>query len=153
MVPLQATGPDEVYASATVPIRLYGKATAEKSLQGMRISVKDYFALEGIKSTMVNHAYTELYEVKDTSAIHVQKLKDLGATVVGKTKTNAFASAKEPTDQWIDYHCPSNPRSDIYQSPLGRTTGIAALAGYEWLDASVRTDSTRYMTSGSCMKC
>lgn len=140
---LQATGPDGVHASAAVPSRLYGKATAEKPLQGMRISVKDNFALEGIKSTMMNRAYTDLYDVKDTSASHVQKLIDLGATIVGKTKMSAFASAEEPTDQWIDYHCPSNPRSDMYQSPSGSTTaGVAALAGYDWLDASVGTDST-----------
>jgi len=108
----------------------------------MRISIKDNFALAGIKSTMMNRAYTELYDRKQASAKHVQKLMDLGAIIVGKTKMSAFASAEEPTDQWIDYHCPFNPRGDKYQSPSGSTTGgAAALAGYDWLDASIGTDS------------
>lgn len=55
---------------------------------------------------------------------------------------SASASDEEPTDQWIDYHCPWNPRGDMYQSPSASTTGAAAsLAGYDWLDASVGTDS------------
>ena len=113
-----------------------------KPLAGFRITIKDNFALEGIKSTMLNRAYTELYMPKNESATVVQKLVGLGAVIVGKTKMCAFASAEEPTDQWIDYHCPWNPRGDTYQSPSGSTNGSAAsLAGYDWLDFSVGTDS------------
>ena len=87
---------------------------------------------------MMNRAYTGLYHVKDTSASSVQKLIDLSATTFRKTKISAFASAEEPTDQWIDYHCHFNPRGDMYQSPSSSTTeSAAALAGHDWLDASV----------------
>lgn len=140
--PLPAVSADGVHKSVAVPSRLYSRISQRQPLAGSRITIKDNFDLEGIKSTMMNRAYTELYEPKKESAREVQKLIDLGAVVVGKTKMSAFASAEEPTDQWIDYHCPWNPRGDMYQSPSGSTTGGAAsLAGYDWLHFSVGTDS------------
>ncbi|KAF4496823.1 Amidase signature domain [Fusarium agapanthi] len=52
------------------------------------------------------------------------------------------ASPEEPTDQWVDFHCPVNPRGDGYQSPSSSSTGAAtSLAGYEWLDSSIAGDS------------
>jgi len=71
-------------------------------LGDVRISIKDNFALAGIKSTMMNRAYTEFYDPKNSSAKHIQKLIDLGTTIVGKTKISASASAEEPIDHWID---------------------------------------------------
>jgi Asp-tRNA(Asn)/Glu-tRNA(Gln) amidotransferase A subunit family amidase len=66
----------------------------------------------------------------------------LGAVIVGKTKTTSFASADEHTDQWIDFHCPRDPRGDRYQSPSGSSTGAAALlAGHSWLDSAIGGDS------------
>lgn len=99
--------------------------------------------LQGVQTTLSNRAFVELYgpETAATSA-YLQSIVDKGAIVVGKTKLSAFASAEEATDQWIDYHAPSNPRADGYQSPSGSTTGGAtALAGYDWVDVSIGTDS------------
>jgi hypothetical protein len=94
----------------------------------------------------MNRANAELYGPKEASADFVKDLVSKGAVIIGKTKLCAFASAEEPTDQWIDYHCPFDPRGDGYQSPSGSTTGgAAALAGYPWLDVSIGTDSM-YMT-------
>lgn len=91
---------------------------------------------------MMNRAYNELYPARVSSADYVKKLIGLGAVIVGKTKMSAFASAEEPTDQWIDYHCPFNPRGDKYQTPSCSSTGAgASLAGYSWLDHSIGTDS------------
>lgn len=91
---------------------------------------------------MTNRAYLELYEPETQSASFVEKLISLGAVIIGKTRMTSFASGEEPTDQWIDFHCPFNPRGDFYQSPGGSTTGGgASLAGYPWLDVSVGTDS------------
>lgn len=71
------------------------------------------------------------------SSSFVKDLVTLGAMIVGKTKLCAFASAGEATD-----HAPFNPRGDGYQSPSGGTTGGAvALAGYDWIDYSVGTDT------------
>lgn len=105
------------------------------------MGLKDIFRLKGTKVTMMNRSYMELYSTDEESADYVKKLVDLGAVIVGKTKMTSFASPEEPTDQWIDFHCPFNPRGDNYQSPSSSSTGAAvALAGYSWLDYSVAGD-------------
>lgn len=105
------------------------------------MDIKDIYKLSGVKSTMMSRAYTELYGPDESSSEYIQKLIGLGAVIVGKTKMTSFASSEEPTDQWIDFRCPVNPRGDRYQSPSGSSSGAAAaLAGYSWLDYSVAGD-------------
>jgi Asp-tRNA(Asn)/Glu-tRNA(Gln) amidotransferase A subunit family amidase len=131
-----------MHRSVAVPSKIYSSRTEEKPLAGLRISLKDNYRLAGVKTTMMNRAYVDLYPPESQSAPFASKLAKLGAVIVGKTKMCAFASAEEPTDQWVDYHCPWNPRGDFYQSPSGSTTGGgASLAGYDWLDISMGTDS------------
>jgi Asp-tRNA(Asn)/Glu-tRNA(Gln) amidotransferase A subunit family amidase len=90
---------------------------------------------------MMSRAYTELNDADEKNANYVNKLIKLGAIVIGKTKMTAFASSDEPTDQWVDFHCPTNPRGDRYQSPSGSSSGAAAsLAGYPWLDYAIAGD-------------
>ncbi|KAK0127334.1 hypothetical protein ONS96_006882 [Cadophora gregata f. sp. sojae] len=142
---LQAVSQHGSFRSIAVPSRLYFFPSKEQPLAGARVSIKDNYDLNGIKTTMMNRAYNELYPPRTTSADYVVKLLELGAVIVGKTKMAAFASAEEPTDQWIDYHCPFNPRGDNYQTPSVSSTGAgASLAGYSWLDHSIGSD-----TSGS----
>ena len=108
----------------------------------MRFGLKDCFNLAGVRTTLSSRAFTELYEPETENAEYVKKLLSLGAVIVGKTKMTNFASSDEPTDQWIDFMCPTNPRGDRYQSPSGSSTGAAAaLAGYSWLDYSIGADS------------
>lgn len=60
---------------------------------------------------------------------------------MGKTKTTQFADTEFPTGDWVDYHCPFNPRADGYQSPSGSSAGSgAAEAAYEWLDYAIGSD-------------
>lgn len=90
---------------------------------------------------MMSRAWIELYIPDDESADYTIKLISLGTVIVGKTKMTSFASPEEPTDQWIDFHCPVNPRGDRYRSPSSSSTGASvALAGYSWLDYSVAGD-------------
>ena len=43
---------------------------------------------------------------------------------------------------WIDYHCPFNPRGEGYFTASGSSTGSAAgIAAYDWLDITIGTDS------------
>jgi Asp-tRNA(Asn)/Glu-tRNA(Gln) amidotransferase A subunit family amidase len=92
---------------------------------------------------MMSSSYTEWSVPDEENANYVKKLIDLGAVIVGKTKMTNFASSDEPTDQWIDFHCPFNSRGDTYQSPLGSSSGAAAsLAGYGWLDYAIAGDCT-----------
>jgi hypothetical protein len=125
-----------------VPSRLYAKPTPEKPLAGARIGIKDIFRLEGTQLTMMSRPWTELYGPDEESADYTKKLIELGAVIVGKTKMTSFASPEEPTDQWVDFHCPVNPRGDRYQSPSSSSTGAGtSLAGYDWLDFSIAGDS------------
>lgn len=118
------------------------------------MSLKDNIHLAGTRTTMMDRAYNELYGPESETADYAKRLLELGAVIVGKTKMCAFASAEEPTDQWIDYHCPFNPRGDGYQTPSGSTTGGGAgLAGYPWLDISVGTDSMSHQTPSKVVSC
>jgi Asp-tRNA(Asn)/Glu-tRNA(Gln) amidotransferase A subunit family amidase len=124
---------------------LYTRPTDESPLAGARVAIKDIYKLAGVKSTMSSRDYTQLYDPVEENADYVQKLISLGAVIVGKTKMTSFASSDEPTDQYIDFHCPVNPRGDRYQSPSGSSSGAAAaLAGYSWLDFSLGSDCTYY---------
>ena len=91
---------------------------------------------------MTSRSFTELYPVESETAEYVVKLIELGAIIVGKSKMCSFAAGQDPTDQWIDFHSPFNPRGDSYQKPGSSSSGAAAsLAGYTWLDYSIGTDS------------
>ncbi|KAF2240819.1 putative amidase [Trematosphaeria pertusa] len=133
---------DGIWRAVAVPSRMYARPTAEFPLAGARVAIKDIYKLAGVKSTMSSRDYTQLYGPDQESADYVQKLISLGAVIVGKTRMTSFAASDEPTDQYIDFHCPVNPRGDRYQSPSGSSSGAAAaLAGYPWLDFSLGSDS------------
>ncbi|KAL4936545.1 amidase signature domain-containing protein [Aspergillus oleicola] len=140
--PLSSVTDNSIWKEIAVPSRLYSRPSKDRPLAGARVSLKDIFHLAGTQTTMMSRAYTELYPADEKSASYVEKLIDQGAVIIGKTKMTQFASSDEPTDQWIDFHCPVNPRGDEYQSPSGSSSGAAAaLAGYPWLDYSVAGDS------------
>ena len=133
---------DGIHKAVAVPSRLYATRSARRPLAGMRFALKDCFYLAGVKTTMSSRAYTQVYGPEKENAAFVTKLLSLGASIIGKTKMTNFASSDEPTDQWIDDICPTNPRGDQYQSPSGSSSGAAAaLAGYSWLDQSIGADS------------
>lgn len=97
---------------------------------------------------MTNRGFVELYPVDSETAAYVSMVLHLGVVVVGKTRMCSFAAGEEPTDQWIDFHCPFSPRGDAYQSPGSSSSGAAAsLAGYTWLDYSIGTDSNVHFKS------
>ncbi|KAG5755894.1 hypothetical protein H9Q70_001490 [Fusarium xylarioides] len=131
-----------LWKSIPVPSRLYATPTSEAPLAGARMGIKDIFRLKGTQTTMMSRPWIELYDPDEQSADYTKKLIKLGAVIVGKTKMTSFASPEEPTDQWVDFHCPVNPRGDGYQSPSSSSTGAAtSLAGYEWVDFSIAGDS------------
>lgn len=113
-----------------MPSRLYDQVTPERPLSGTRLTLKDIFQLAGTKTTMMSRDYVELYGPDEKSAAYVKKLIDLGAVIVEKTKITQFASADEPTYQWVDFRCPVNPRGDQYQIPSGSSSGAATSLTY-----------------------
>ncbi|KAF2733281.1 amidase signature enzyme [Polyplosphaeria fusca] len=69
-------------------------------------------------------------------------LIDLGAVVVGKTKTTQFALGERPTGDYVDQLAPFNPRGDGYQHPQGSSCGTGAgVASYSWLDFGTGSDT------------
>ncbi len=142
---LDAAAFGETYPSAltvAVPSRLYFKRTGDKPFAGMRIGVKDIIDLKGLRTGASSRTYTQLYGPRDSNAVAVQGLLELGFVVVGKTKTTQFADSEWPTCDWVDYHGPFNPRAEGYQTPSGSSAGsAAAVASYEWLDLAIGTDS------------
>ncbi|KAF2797298.1 hypothetical protein K505DRAFT_298554 [Melanomma pulvis-pyrius CBS 109.77] len=72
----------------------------------------------------------------------LQRLIDLGAVVVGKTKTTQFALGERPTADYVDQLAPFNPRGDGYQHPQGSSCGTGAgVASYDWLDFGTGSDT------------
>lgn len=96
---LQAVSKDGSHKAIAVPSRLYRPVSEKYPLGGLRVSLKDNIRLAGTHTTMMNRAYNDLYGQEIESAEYAQRLLELGAVIVGKTKMCAFASAEEPTDQ------------------------------------------------------
>lgn len=151
-----------------VPSRLTCSISTSKPLANVRLAIKDLFDVKGVKTSGQSRAYAKLYPEADETAYFLQKLLDLGAVILGKTKCTQFGSGEQPTADWIETHCPWNPRGDGYLSPRGSSTGSGvAVAAYDWVDVGIGTDSksitqhaflinttkfrcSRWQHSGSC---
>ncbi|KAL8980441.1 MAG: hypothetical protein Q9205_004468, partial [Flavoplaca limonia] len=107
-----------LWKSIAVPSRLYAKESQQHPLAGARISIKDNFKLAGIKTTITNRAFTQLYPAESETAEYVKTLLRLGAVIVGKSKMCSFAAGENPGD-WIDFQCPFNPRGDHDHDTVG----------------------------------
>ena len=124
-----------------VPSRIHPLQSTEQPLAGMRIAIKDIFALRGIRSSLCNRAYYSYSRLANETAECVTALTSLGAEVIGKTYMSAFALMEHPT-QSIEYEVPFNPRADGYQIVAGSSGGSAsAVASYDWMDFALGTDS------------
>ncbi|KAI1151056.1 amidase signature domain-containing protein [Nemania diffusa] len=125
-----------------VPSRLHFPRTSDKPFNGLRVTVKDIIHLKGVKTTAQSRSFEKTYPASSVNAAIVSQLIGLGALVIGKTKCTQFASSDQPTADWVDYHCPWNPRGDGYLSPRGSSTGTCvALAGYDWVDLGIGSDT------------
>jgi Asp-tRNA(Asn)/Glu-tRNA(Gln) amidotransferase A subunit family amidase len=98
-----------------VPSRSYSssKKVSNKPLLGVRIAVKDSFDVKGFKTTLCSRAWTEYHESKSETALSVQRLQDLGAIIVGKTRLNAMVVREEPME-CVEFLAPLNPRGNGY---------------------------------------
>lgn len=130
-------------ATIAVPSRLYYPApTADKPLSGVRVGVKDLYDLEGLKTSAGSRAYFDLYSPANSTADSIQHLLDLGAIVVGKTRTSQFANGQTPTADWVDFHCPFNARGEGYQDPSSSSAGAgSAESNYDWIDMNIGSDT------------
>jgi Asp-tRNA(Asn)/Glu-tRNA(Gln) amidotransferase A subunit family amidase len=129
--------------SVAVPSRLYyPPPSSGKPLSGKRLAVKDLYDIRGLRTSGGSRAYRAMTDPAEDTAPALQKLIDLGAVVVGKTKTTQFALGERPTADYVDQLAPFNPRGDGYQHPQGSSCGTGAgVASYEWLDFGTGSDT------------
>lgn len=129
--------------SIAVPSRLYyPEPSPKRPLEGQRLAVKDIYDLKGLQTSAGSRAYFALSKIANETAPSVQSLIDLGAVVVGKSKTTFFALGEYPTADYVDQLAPFNPRGDGYQNPEGSSSGTGAgLATYSWLDFGTGSDT------------
>lgn len=124
-----------------VPSRLKASKSERVPLGGMRVAVKDLFHLKGVHTGCGNRAYRSLSTVSEVSSNAVRSVIDLGAVIVGKTKTVEFGGSQEVIGDWSDYFYPLNARGDGYIAATGSSTGSASsLTAYPWLDITLGTD-------------
>ncbi|KAL4863997.1 hypothetical protein BDV12DRAFT_206061 [Aspergillus spectabilis] len=139
---LSVTSESILGRSIAVPSRLYYTVTPEKPLAGLRMGVKDIFHVKGLRTSGGNRAFYSLYEPRNATGTAIQRLIDFGAVFVGKIGTVQFANGDRPTGDWVDFHCPFNPRGDGYQDPSGSSSGPGAgIGAYEWLDIAIGSDT------------
>ncbi|KAH7318121.1 amidase signature domain-containing protein [Stachybotrys elegans] len=123
-----------------VPSRLYQPPpNRQRPLSGIRFSVTDTLSLSGVSTTLSSRSWTLLHNSSaESTSRFIQNLLNMGAVVVGKTKTSQFDTGHE----WVDAAAPWNPRADGYQSPSWGSAGAAAaLAAYDWLEYSIGQDA------------
>lgn len=108
----------------------------------MRIAAKDNIDVKGIHTVVSNKSFLKFHTPATETSPVLRELLAKGAVLLGKVKMTSFADREYPPSDWIDYHCPFNPRGDGYLVPEGSSSGsAAAVAAYDWLDASLGTDS------------
>ena len=111
---------------------MYYKRRVGNSLAGLRIAVKDNTDLQGVRTGASSRSYTRPCGPSKDTAPAVRRLLELGAIVVGKTKTTQFGDTEWPTGDWVDFHAPLSPLADGYQSPSGSSAGSgAAMAAFD----------------------
>ncbi|KAJ3461300.1 hypothetical protein MRS44_009853 [Fusarium solani] len=130
-----------------VPSRLYHpRPSPRKPLSGIRVSISDTISLKGTHTTFSSRAWKSLYKnPSDKTAEYARKLLDLGAVLVGKTKTSQFGTGAE----WVDEQAPWSSRGDGYERLKGGSVGAAAASiGYEWFQHSVGVGNGRIVPDG-----
>ncbi|KAL8846996.1 MAG: hypothetical protein Q9221_007952 [Calogaya cf. arnoldii] len=136
-----APGDNYGHVDVAIPSRLRHHVSSKLPLTSIRVAVKDNFDLAGTKTSLCSRSYLETYPEKSQSAPCVQRLLDLGASIVGKTKLCAFAQWEEPTEA-IEYTSPWSARADGFQSSGESSNGSgAAISAYNWLDITIGSDN------------
>ena len=132
----------DCFLDVAVPSRLKIQDLDQYPMAGLRIGVKDNFDLKGVKTSLCSQAYVQLYPKKQATETCIQRLIDMGAIIVGKTKMTSFATWEEPIES-IEYPAPWNPRADGFLSAGGSSNGSGAVIGaYGWLDITIGSDSS-----------
>ncbi|KAL8940786.1 MAG: hypothetical protein Q9211_002108 [Gyalolechia sp. 1 TL-2023] len=128
--------------SVAVPSRICQERSCKLPSAGTRIVVKHMFNIRGLRTSVGNRDFINLYPPCRDTASAIQHLIDAGGEILGKSKISSFAAREEPTES-VDYQAPFNPRGDGYQSPAGSSSGsAAAVSSYNWLDFAIGSENS-----------
>ncbi|KAF5387902.1 hypothetical protein D9615_000817 [Tricholomella constricta] len=131
-------GSDVQYIPVPSRVSLLTKALP---LSGTRFGLKDIFDAQGVPTGAGSLAYARVHPSADENAPSLQRLLDLGAMMVGKTRTSQFAHGAAPWE-YLDIPYSWNPRGDGHLTASASSSGSAcAIAGYEWLEFTVGSDT------------
>ena len=65
-------------------------------LSGTRIGLKDIYDAKGLPTAAGSLAFLRVYEIPSETAASIEKLIQLGAVMVGKTRTSQFSHGAHP---------------------------------------------------------
>ncbi|KAK0625785.1 amidase signature domain-containing protein [Immersiella caudata] len=111
-------------------------------LAGLRFAVKEIFHVTGPKTSGGSRACYQAfgYQNYTTETVHISL--DAGASLIGKTRTIAFALGAPRNGMEVDYPDPWSSREDGYQNTGGSSSGSGAVvASYDWVIFAIGSDT------------
>ena len=110
-------------------------ARPDTPLAGLLVGVKDIVDVAGMPCRCGSPIYRDRYPTADASL--VARLRQLGATVIGKTATTEFAYLQP---------APTRNPLDLARSPGGSSSGSAAAVADGHVDAAIATQTAASIT-------
>jgi amidase len=104
---------------------------------GLGFGVKDIFDIAGTKSSFGNPLWFDTHAPADSTAPVVQRLLDVGASMIGRTVSDELAYSL--TGENVHYGTPVNPR-DSSRIPGGSSCGSASAVAAGLVDFALGTD-------------
>jgi aspartyl-tRNA(Asn)/glutamyl-tRNA(Gln) amidotransferase subunit A len=106
------------------------------SLAGVPVAIKDNMCIEGVKTTCSSHILDNF--VPTFTATAVEKLRDAGAVIIGKTNMDEFAMGS--TTETSYFGATKNPW-DLNRVPGGSSGGSAAAVAAEEIPYALGSDT------------
>lgn len=113
-----------------------GGLNMEKPLWGIPLAVKDIFCTRGIKTTAASHVLKNF--IPPYNATVVEKLKQAGAIILGKTNLDSFCHGS--STETSDFFTTKNPW-DLKKLPGGSSGGSAAAIAADEAIGSIGTET------------
>ncbi|MCM3088498.1 amidase [Bhargavaea ginsengi] len=127
---------EEAVREAEQLTRQWEAGTLRGPLHGIPIAVKDLVYTKGIRTTMGSMIHSDF--IPDEDATVIEKLKDAGAVIIGKTNTHEFAYG--PTGDVSHFGPVRNPY-DSSKISGGSSSGSAAAVASGMALAGIGTDT------------